>query len=101
MLSIKQGVKLIGIKPEMTFAAIIVDQVYTQYNIQDCVITSGLDGQHKPHSKHYTGEALDFRTRNMPDNIAVLITDVAQQRLGENYDIIFETDHIHCEYDPK
>lgn len=101
MLSIKNGVVLTGIKPEMAIAACIVDQVYSQYGMQDCVITSGLDGTHKKGSKHYTGEALDFRTNNMPGNIAVKITDIAQQRLGSNYDIIFETNHIHCEFDPK
>lgn len=101
MISIKAGVILTGIKPEIVLAAHIVDQVYSQYGIQDCVITSGLEGKHKLHSKHYLGEALDFRTNNMPGNIAIKITDVAQQRLGSNYDIIFETDHIHCEFDPK
>ena len=101
MLSIKKGVKLTGIKPEIVLAAHIVDQVYSQYGIQDCVITSALDGVHMKHSKHYSGEAFDFRTNNMAENIAVLITEVAQMRLGENYDVIFETNHIHCEYDPK
>jgi hypothetical protein len=101
MLSIKKGVKLTGIKPEIVIADIIMDQVYTQYGIQECEVTSGVDGVHMKGSKHYTGEAHDYKTKHMPDNIAVLITEVAQKRLGENYDVIFETNHIHCEFDPK
>lgn len=93
--------KLTGIKPEIVLAASIMDQVYSQYHIQDCVITSALDGVHKKGSKHYTGDALDFRTRHMPKNIAILIVGVVQQRLGNDYDVILESNHIHCEYDPK
>lgn len=106
MLSIKKGVKLTGIKPEIVLAAYIMDQVYSQYGIPDCVITSGLDGTHMKHSKHYTGEAFDFGVKQTPttyyaDNLLYKIVDAVQMRLGENYDVIFETNHIHCEYDPK
>ena len=39
------------------------------------VITSGNDGKHMKHSKHYSNEAIDIRTNNMvdPDTVALRI----------------------------
>lgn len=101
MIFIKPGVKLTGIKPEMCFAKTAIDQCYESNGIYRCVITSGLDGVHKKHSKHYLGQALDFRTLDMDRTTAIKIVDMAQQRLGNDFDVILESNHIHCEFDPK
>lgn len=60
-------------------------------------ITSGTDGVHRQGSKHYSGEALDFRLLGAQTSefIARL-----QRRLGAAYQIIREADHVHVEYDP-
>lgn len=67
----------------------------------DVVITSGNDGTHKVGSKHYSYEALDLRTFNIPKQYRALYIDRLRFRLGNAYDVIDEGDHIHVEYDPK
>ena len=62
-------------------------------------VTSARDGKHMKGSKHYTGEAIDIRTRDMVDEIGT--AQVIKRYLGKDYDVIFEKDHIHIEYDPK
>jgi uncharacterized protein YcbK (DUF882 family) len=60
-------------------------------------ITSAKDGVHMPKSKHYRGEAIDIRTRDMKK--PKLVRKVIQIGLGKDYDVIFEGDHIHIEWD--
>lgn len=68
----------------------------------DITITSGTDGQHMVGSKHYLGAALDIRTSNFPakKDIEFFIQRL-QTRLGKDYQVILEADHIHAEHDPK
>lgn len=68
----------------------------------DMTITSGTDGKHMEGSKHYTGDALDIRSSVFPDYDArSLFLIELRNRLGKDYDIVIEKDHIHIEYDPK
>ena len=75
---------------------------YRQHNIE-VVITSGNDGRHSVTSKHYAGNALDIRTRTLPspEEDGRAIAQRLNQSLGRDFDVIFEGDHIHVEYDPK
>ena len=69
---------------------------------QNIVITSGTNGTHMTGSKHYTGDALDMRTSNFPTPSAMMtFVDGLRKRLGGDYDVVVEKDHLHCEYDPK
>lgn len=65
------------------------------------VITSGNDGTHMAGSKHYSLEALDLRSSNIPEALLPKVIAHLQARLGPDYQVIKEADHIHCEYDPK
>lgn len=67
----------------------------------DVTITSGSDGAHSSNSKHYTNEALDFRTRELTATDIVKLAQETKKRLGKEYDVVIERDHIHIEYDPK
>ena len=68
----------------------------------DITITSGTDGKHKVGSKHYSSEALDIRIFNFPsDQDQDLFIYRLKARLGKDYDVILEKDHIHVEYDVK
>ncbi len=67
-------------------------------------VTSANDATHKQGSRHYTNEAFDIRVRNIAGDVAKEGAAWAariKKKLGANYDIIFEGDHIHLEYDPK
>jgi hypothetical protein len=98
-LELKPGVKVSGISPAMVLAAVVVLCACENLGV-DCVITSCIDGVHRQDSKHYLGNALDFRTRDLtPENGLALATDVRQQ-LGDEYDVVLEADHLHVEFDP-
>ena len=95
------SIKIHGIAPELLFGLIVADQVYTEIGV-DLVVTSLNDGRHSSTSLHYSGAAADLRTRNIPAGIDP--KDVAadiKERLGIDFDVICESDHIHLEYQPR
>lgn len=68
---------------------------------QPCIITSGSDGTHKEGSKHYSLEAIDFRTRHLQPNELATVVKAAKNILGKDFDVVVEATHLHVEYDPK
>ena len=62
-------------------------------------ITSGNDSNHKNGSKHYSNEAIDIRSRDMVNPIDV--KNEIKKTLGADFDVIYEGNHIHIEYDRK
>lgn len=101
MIALKPGVTLLGIAPQMLVALSVAEAVYAKRNL-DCVITSGNDGRHSSKSKHYAGCALDFRTRTLQsDDEARAVAAEIKDALGIDYDVIFEGDHIHVEYEAR
>jgi len=105
MLSFKPGVRLKDLVPQMLIALQVAEEEFSRYGL-DTVVTSANDGSHKEHSKHYYGEAFDFRTKhsgNLGQNIAQAIR-LKLAPLG--FDVLYEypgqaNEHIHVEYDPK
>ena len=68
------------------------------------VITSAEDGTHRADSRHYTGDALDFRrwdTDAKGPGVTAQVAADMRAFLGADYDVVVEVDHIHVEYDPK
>ena len=100
MILIKPGVDLRGLSPQMALAATIIHGAYSQYRC-NLVITSGGDGEHMKGSKHYTGEALDFRTHDVPHGYLEHVENAARAALGEQFDVVAHDDHLHVEFDPK
>ena len=68
-------------------------------NNYEVTITSGNDGNHMVNSIHYKNAAIDIRTfdMRMPRYTAKML----QINLGRDFDVIYETNHIHIEYDAK
>lgn len=80
---------------------VIADQVFLEFGI-DCVITSLNDKKHSRTSLHYADQAVDFRSWTLPPTING--HDVAreiQARCGKHYDVLFEGDHFHLEFQPR
>lgn len=102
---IKKGVSLAGLTVQMVLANSIVERVYDQFN-REGTITSGEDGEHSTLSLHYSGNALDYRIKN-PVNGTPYFEDPQEvvrrikDRLGGDFDVLLETDHIHVEYQPR
>lgn len=100
---IKFGVDLRGLSPQMAVAHTIACWVYFKNtgNPYACVITSGSDGKHGPNSLHYKGKALDLRTNTILPALLPTLVKELRWALGEQFDVVLESDHIHVEFDPK
>lgn len=97
---LKRGVVLTGAHPCL-FEMILAARAAYGHLGKDVVITSGIDGTHSHKSLHYLGRALDLRTFHLTEAQRVEIMDDLKGRLGPDYDVLFEQDHFHVEYDPR
>jgi hypothetical protein len=85
----------------MVLAYTIICAAYMRHGTQPCVITSACDGTHSINSLHYTGYALDLRTKSViPAMLSLIVRDIKRD-LGEQFDVVEEEDHLHVEFDPK
>lgn len=108
---IKPGVRLVGMKPEMFFALQVADNLAIRMQwhalkeglpiFEEPVLTSGVDGAHSYGSLHYSGNAADLRSHHYNADQIVEFVRALSERLGQNYDVVAEEDHIHLEYQPK
>lgn len=94
------SVQIQGIRPEMMFAIIVADQEYTKLG-HELVITSINDGAHSLTSLHYSGCAIDMRTSMLTIKEAQHVTLKIKEKLGLDYDVLYETNHIHLEFQPR
>jgi len=100
MLFLKPGVRITGMRPEILFATVVAERVFAQAGF-DFTITACVDGKHSVGSLHYVGAAIDVRTRHVPsDQLPKLVTQI-KTCLGEDFDVIQETTHLHLEHQPK
>ena len=95
---VKPGVSLFGTQPEMLWATDRLAEVWIGPFL---VITSGRGDSHSIKSRHYSGLALDYRSRDLTNKQIHETVKVGKKALGEDYDFFFENDHFHCEYDPE
>ncbi len=94
-MNLKPGVKFDGVKAPILKALAVVEEIMGKYGA--VTVTSLLDGKHSAKSLHYVGLACDLRTRHMaPGEIEACAQDL-RLALGADYDVVVETDHIHCE----
>lgn len=100
MLKLKDSVRLVGIKPEIVLAMIIVNDAYEAFNTE-CVITSVNDSTHSYTSLHNCGYAFDVRTRNVSKRDILALVKKIQESLTGEFDIVLEETHLHIEFQPK
>ena len=103
-MNLKHGVDATGVCPQIWYAAGVCKQLFTDRNYA-FTITSMRDGVHSPHSKHYSGEAFDMRTRHLPPGVrSELFAKIKSVLDPLGFDTVDEHDtkrHWHCEWDPK
>lgn len=102
MAKVKSGVRFLGpLKPTTQAIINAANLSFGQYGL-DAIITSAADGKHMARSKHYTGDALDFRRWNADaKGVTVSVLRSLKDLLGSDYDIVLESTHFHVEYDPE
>ena len=95
---LKMGVSVYDLRDEMRRA---LNKIEDCYNVEglEAVITSTTGGVHMPSSLHYVGRAVDVR--KPPETKLDRIVRCLRDKLGKNFDVVVEHDHIHIEYDPK
>ena len=105
-MQIKDGVTMAVLRPQIVLALLVAERVYDEYHAE-LVVTSLCDGKHKVGSLHYKGDAADLRIWNLPGwqseeepGVAPVVAAKLQSKLGDNYDVVLEKDHIHMEFDP-
>jgi len=101
----KKKARVFGISPEMVLASVVIGFIWMElFPGVDCVVTEGTGGKHGRGSRHYVGLGKDYRIWNLPDPFmesAKKATKEIKRRLGPDYDVVLEKDHIHVEFDPK
>lgn len=117
------AVDLQGIRPEILFAAMAFQSLLLNRTLQmildrledpddhrpvlfvppEVTITSATDGQHMLTSLHYSGSAIDFRTRDLGlsrEGLGDLAGELSSA-LGPDFDVVLEDTHLHVEWQPK
>ena len=94
---IKQGVRLIGLQPQMVLAYTLIRPLLESYG-QEAVITSISDGKHSKTSRHYVGLGMDIRTRDLEPADIPAVVDGIVKLLGSEFYVAFETNHIHIQW---
>jgi predicted Rdx family selenoprotein len=98
----KAGVKLGNVSPQIVLAILVAQEVYSRFDY-DFVVTSITEGVHGKDSLHYSGNAVDLRTKNAGIGLvqAEMIAKSIREQLTPDFDVVVEPDHIHLEWDPK
>ena len=99
-MKLKKGVKLNGLGTEILIGIMVAKSVYDKY-VVEFVITSATDSLHGYSSEHYKGDAVDIRTRDIPEDKRELVANEIREALGAEFDVVLEKTHLHIEYDPK
>ncbi len=96
----RHGTSIAGIKPETVIGILIANDVFKSVE-QPCELSSGLEGKHSRNSLHYAGLAFDVSARDVAGSQYESITYLLSKNLGDEFDVIFETDHWHIEFQPE
>lgn len=98
-MRIKSGV-VFSVCASLARRLLVIEACYERVCGREMVITSACDGTHIVGSRHFTGEAIDLRTRDLEVDVALQLRRELKALLGVAFDVVLEVDHIHIEYDP-
>lgn len=104
-LCLKDGVRINGahFNPEIVRILDAARETAPMMERGTIWITSANDARHSDDSLHYKNRAFDIRIFNIIGDVqyeAKLWAERMQEVLGPEYDVLYENNHIHVEYDP-
>jgi hypothetical protein len=102
-MMLKTGVDIKGIGTEISIGLRIVEGVLEAHGAK-CLVTSCRDGKHMQGSKHGWGDAVDIRLASRwvtTANVDLAVLNEARANLGDQFDLVLESDHFHLEFDPR
>lgn len=94
---IKAGVDISRLRPEIRRKLSEIARRVWSIEEKELIVTSTYEGSHSEGSLHYANLAVDIRRENLGDLVRMELVD----KLGMDYGVVLESDHIHIEYDPK
>ncbi len=94
------NVSLSDLVPQMVVGLMMANEVYNEYDV-DMVWTSSNDSNHALTSLHYSGNAVDLRTRTLRAEDKQRVRHKIKEKLNIDFDVVLEPDHIHLEYQPR
>lgn len=99
---VKQGVNL-SLSQDMLRGLYAINGAWDAYFAEavqayPLIVTSGRDGDHSESSRHYTGDAVDIRTRHLDETVKEKLVEVIQKFCGSDFWVLLEPTHIHIEY---
>ena len=100
MFALKSGVDVSGLRIQMMMAILVAQCIYDEEGV-DLIITSANDSHHSLTSLHYDGAAIDIRTRELTEGRGPEVARILKSWLNKDYDVLFEGDHIHVEWQPR
>jgi len=101
-VTIKRGVALAGLRPEIVLACFVVFPLLEEWG-QRLRITSGTEravGRVK-RTLHIVGHALDFGLENMTPSERDELRDQVGDALGDEFDVLIAYNRLHVEYQPE
>ena len=103
MILLKHGVSINECRREILIALITKIAPWFEDFDVDCVITSASENfKHSAErSKHYCGDALDIRSRELSDRQQVELAKALEKELRDDFVVILEKDHFHIHYAPR
>ena len=101
MILVKPGVKLTGLRSEILIGLILIDPVAGKFGV-NVVVTSTRESKHlATRSGHYRGDGVDVRTRDLKtQDKKVAYRNAIKKKLGPDYVVILEGNHIHIHWSP-
>jgi len=105
-MKIKPGAHAPVLHPAIHMACDIADGIWQTLYAEHATVTSLHDSTHSRFSLHYGSfgdircRAVDLRIKNLSPVQTVRVFTELKRLLGDAFDVVLETDHIHIEYDP-
>lgn len=96
------AVRAAGMSPKVFHAIARAGDLYSSRGL-NLVVTSLNDGEHRQGSRHYSGDAADLRTHNVPPALRPVLAAELAKALGPGYLVLLEkpgepSEHIHVEW---